>query len=289
MVIAFEGNVHSGKTYFIKQFLDKHKDFVCIPETQFVKMPNPFEQQEYYINEEISKKAKCPSKNILLDRSIISTFIYTQYTKDLTEQNKKILLDKIERAILNKDLFFPDVIYIFLYPFDKIAQNHKTLRETKSTQNILATYDYYCFTLKTLSSLSNSYKIIYSDEDRQILEVRNLKLNQGLNKEITIDSTKTNLNCELDNFYERYVKRKKVDEYFLSALIYLTETLGKDAFSALIKDIHKNIPLISQFKTNDILNLFKNKFKTDLSKKGKTIFLIDIMELIKNYRERIEC
>ena len=89
MVIAFEGNVHSGKTYFIKQFLDKHKDFVCIPETQFVKMPNPFEQQEYYINEEISKKAKCPSKNILLDRSIISTFIYTQYTKDLTEQNKK--------------------------------------------------------------------------------------------------------------------------------------------------------------------------------------------------------
>lgn len=294
MVIAFEGNVHSGKTYFTKQFLHKHKDFIFIPEIHFIEKPNQFEQQEYYIKEEISKKSNNLDKNILLDRSIISTIIFTQYSTMLTKQDKKFLLYKIEKAISNKDLFFPDIVYIFLYPFNKIVDNHDILYKTKNTQDVLVTYDYYCFTLKILSNLGYMYRIVYNDDDRQILEVKNVKLNQTQNNIIAINLTKINSAYNLNKFYAKYIiKREKVDENFLKALLYFAKSLNNNNFSALIHDIYKNIPLIYHFKTKDVINIIKNllncELQIDLNKKNNVVFLIDIMEFIKNYREQIKC
>ena len=250
--------------------------------------------QSNFYKEEISKKSNNLDKNILLDRSIISTIIFTQYTTMLTKQDKKFLLDKIEKAILNKDLFFPDIVYIFLYPFNKIVDNHNNLYKTKHTQDELAKYDYYCFTLKILSNLSNKYRIVYNDDDRQILEVKNIKLNQTQNNIIAINLTKINSEYNLNKFYEKYIiKREKVEENFLKALLYFAKSLNNNNFSALIYDIYKNIPLIYHFKTKDVINIIKNslncELQIDLNKKNNVVFLIDIMEFIKNYREQIKC
>lgn len=288
MVIALEGNVHSGKTYFVRYFMKTHKNFVYVPETPFIKKHNQFEQQDYYINEEISKKFRYESKDILLDRSIISTLIFTQYTKTLSEQHKNLLINKIKNAISNKNLLFPDSIYIFLCPYNNIIQNHKVLHKTKSTQNILATYDYYIFTLKFLSSLSDRYKIIYNDDERQVLEITNIKLNQPITDVVTTNSIGVLEKFNLNIFYCKYIKNKKIDGEFLKALFYFMKVLNKEEFLVVIKDIYKNIPLIYQFETKNIQNIIETlKYNIKLNLSYKTIFFIDLLEIIKNYREKI--
>ena len=88
MVIGVEGNVHVGKTTFINNNFSK---FIIIKETKFKQDLNDYDRQLYYIKSEIEKK-KNLGVNTIIDRTIISTIIYTIYTETLssTEKNKII-------------------------------------------------------------------------------------------------------------------------------------------------------------------------------------------------------
>ena len=88
MVIGIEGNVHVGKTTYIKNNFSK---FNIIKETEFKQNLNNFDRQLYYIKSEIEKKKQLDGDTVL-DRTIISTILYTIYTESLTltEKNKII-------------------------------------------------------------------------------------------------------------------------------------------------------------------------------------------------------
>ena len=98
MVIGVEGNVHVGKTTFINNNFSK---FIIIKETKFKQDLNDYDRQLYYIKSEIEKK-KNLGVNTIIDRTIISTIIYTIYTETLssTEKNKIIFVEVKARTNL---------------------------------------------------------------------------------------------------------------------------------------------------------------------------------------------
>ena len=79
MVVGVEGNVHVGKTTYI---MNNFSDFNIIKEIEFKEELNDYDRQLYYINQEILKKDKL-TLNSVLDRTIISTAIYTINTNVL--------------------------------------------------------------------------------------------------------------------------------------------------------------------------------------------------------------
>ena len=60
MVIGVEGNVHVGKTTYIKNNFSK---FNIIKETEFKQDLNDFDRQLYYIKSEVEKKKQLDDKN----------------------------------------------------------------------------------------------------------------------------------------------------------------------------------------------------------------------------------
>ncbi len=75
MIWAVEGNVNVGKTTFIKKFADKNK-IPIIEETTFPADMQPIDRQLYYINNEIKKYKEFFNKSCIMDRTILSVYIY---------------------------------------------------------------------------------------------------------------------------------------------------------------------------------------------------------------------
>lgn len=166
MVIGVEGNVHVGKTTFIK---NKFKTFNVIEETKFKADLNNYERQLYYIEKEISKKNKLVD-NTILDRTIISIIIYTMYTNTLNQNEKKKLLTMINEIINKNEVIIPSFIYLVLYPYKLIALNHIKEQAKKGTQNSLVDYDYYLKYTLFFSNRNYAFnRIIMSTQYRQIL------------------------------------------------------------------------------------------------------------------------
>ena len=84
MIVGVEGNVHVGKTYFIKNQL-KHNEIDIKPEIEFKSELSKYDRQLFYIEQEsLQRKKMLNDKNIILDRTIVSTYIYTLYSKEFT-------------------------------------------------------------------------------------------------------------------------------------------------------------------------------------------------------------
>ena len=101
MVIGVEGNVHVGKTTYIK---NNYKDFNIIHENIFDPNLNDYDRQLFYIKQEIERKKQLTSKTIL-DRTIISTIIYTLYSNSLTEEEQADLCEIVKEKVKKKKLF----------------------------------------------------------------------------------------------------------------------------------------------------------------------------------------
>ena len=139
MVIGIEGNVHVGKTTYIKH---NFNEFNIIKETEFKQNLNDYDRQLYYIKSEIKKKNLLYGDTIL-DRTIISTILYTIYTESLTLIDKCKIITIIKDNIDKNRIIIPSFIHLIIYPYKLISLNHLKLNEKKGTQDSLVDYDYY--------------------------------------------------------------------------------------------------------------------------------------------------
>lgn len=153
MVIGVEGNVHVGKTTYIKNNFSK---FNIIKETKFKSDFNDYNRQLYYIEKEVKKKDQLIGDTVL-DRTIISTIIYTIYTDSLTLPEKNKLLYIIKENLDNNKIIVPTFVHLIIYPYKLISLNHSKLVKEKGTQNSLVDYNYY---LKFSLFFSNFYYAI---------------------------------------------------------------------------------------------------------------------------------
>ncbi len=166
MVIGIEGNVHVGKTTYIKH---NFNEFNIIKETEFKQNLNDYDRQLYYIKSEIKKKNLLYGDTIL-DRTIISTILYTIYTESLTLIDKCKIITIIKDNIDKNRIIIPSFIHLIIYPYKLISLNHLKLNEKKGTQDSLVDYDYY---LKYSLFFSNCYyainNILSTNNYRQII------------------------------------------------------------------------------------------------------------------------
>ena len=133
MVIGVEGNVHVGKTTYIKSNFSK---FNKINETEFKQYLNDFDRQLYYIKSEEEKKKQLDGDTVL-DRTIISTILYTIYTESLTLIEKNKIIEIIKEKFDKEKITIPSFVYLIVYPYKLISLNHLKLMKEKGTQNSL--------------------------------------------------------------------------------------------------------------------------------------------------------
>lgn len=190
MIVGVEGNVHVGKTYFIKNQL-KHNEIDIKPEIEFKSELSKYDRQLFYIEQEsLQRKKMLNDKNIILDRTIVSTYIYTLYSKEFTPLEIEKIVSLIRRYNDEKKFLIPKSIFYIIYPYDLICENHKILFRKKHTQNLLVDYNYYIkYNLFFQQILTKSRYIINSMKDfRQIILLENVDkmFNEILNSEIEI-------------------------------------------------------------------------------------------------------
>ncbi|MBE6153642.1 MAG: hypothetical protein E7166_05410 [Firmicutes bacterium] len=158
MIKCVEGNINVGKTTFIKEFIKENNEYIDINETKFDENLSPYDRQLYYINEEVKKKENNKfENNIILDRSILSVYLYTLLSKELKEKEKNSIIMKIKDVILNQEILIPDEIIFIMYPFYSINEKHNLLKKAKKTQEELVKYSYYLnYNLFFIQYLKNS-------------------------------------------------------------------------------------------------------------------------------------
>lgn len=189
MVIGVEGNVHVGKTTYIKERFSKSH---IINETSFKPDMNDYDRQLYYIEKEVEKKKQL-FEDTILDRTIISTLIYTLYTDSLSPLEKKRLINIIKTKINNEKIIVPSFIHLILYPYKLITLNHSKLFEEKGTQDSLVDYDYYLKYSLFFSNFNDSINKIYSTKNyRQIISYNsdifnNITDSRKYNSKIIVD------------------------------------------------------------------------------------------------------
>ena len=168
MVIGIEGNVHVGKTTYINK---NFSNFKIITEIEFEENLNDYERQLYYIRQEIKKKKEMQtSSNVVLDRTILSTIIYTMYTDSLNLKEKNKIISIINKIIKQNKIIIPEYIYLIVYPYKLISLNHMKLNKEKGTQNSLVDYNYYLNYSLFFSNYQYKYKnILNLEEYRQIV------------------------------------------------------------------------------------------------------------------------
>lgn len=165
MVICYEGNVHVGKTTLIKEFIKNNPNYTFIEESIFNPQLSPYERQLNYINQECEKKKRL-SKDIVLDRSILSVFVYTCLTDTLTQNEKEELIALIKQKIASNEVIIPNKLYLVVRPYEVVKQNQIKLKQIKNTQEAIALEKYFNsynnFFLKySLSKTSNLDQDIY--------------------------------------------------------------------------------------------------------------------------------
>lgn len=258
MVIGIEGNVHVGKTTYIKNNFSKLN---IIKETEFKQNLKDYDRQLYYIENEVEKKKQIFGDTVL-DRTIISTIIYTIYTDSLTSSEKKKLIDIIKNKIRNNKIIIPSFVYLILYPYKLISLNHTKLVQEKRTQNILIDYNYY---LKYSLFFSNFYfsinSILITKDYRQIISYnsdifKNIFNYKTSNSKILLDGCPAIGKSTIGSIQKKYdyIKEFKYKKYTLNDYSNQIESIV-DRVNILNKD---NILLDTSFLMG-ITHLFYNR------------------------------
>lgn len=184
MVIGVEGNVHVGKTTYIKE---KYQDYNILSENVFNPTLNNYDRQLFYIKQEIERNKELSPKTIL-DRTIISIAIYTIYSESLKKNEKEKICKIIKEKIDKKEVIIPSYIYLILYPYKLICLNHIALFKEKGTQGLLVDYNYYIkYTLFFTNRYSSYNKILFTKNYRQALIYDN-SIFDNIIENIKIDS-----------------------------------------------------------------------------------------------------
>lgn len=275
MVIGIEGNVHVGKTTYIK---NNFSNFNIINETEFKQELNDFDRQLYYIKSEVEKKKQLDG-NTVLDRTIISTILYTIYTESLNLTEKSKIIGIIKENLDKDKITIPSFVYLIIYPYKLISLNHLKLMKEKGTQNSLVDYNYY---LKYSLFFSNCYyavnNILSTKEYRQIILYdcdifKNITNPKMFNSKILIDGCPAIGKSTIGSYQKRfeYIKEFKYKKYTLddysnqiNSIIERVNVLNKE-----------NILLDTSFLMG-ITHLFYNKTTTQKFK----LKMID--EIIRN-------
>ena len=180
MIIGVEGNVHSGKTTYINNFLKGNSDLVAVPECKFDESLSDYARQLYYLQQEREKKENYLQTNLIMDRTILSTLCYTAFCKELSEDERKVLFNDIYKNIVdNKYLLFDKLSYI-VCGWNIVKDNHKELKTKKNTQDILAEnsyLDFYNYTfeewfkgVEILDKVELGERLITTYNGREILD-----------------------------------------------------------------------------------------------------------------------
>ena len=275
MVIGVEGNVHVGKTAYIKNNFSK---FNIIKETEFKQDLNDFDRQLYYIKSEVEKKKQLDGDTVL-DRTIISTILYTIYTESLTLDEKNKIIEIIKENLDKEKITIPSFVYLIIYPYKLISLNHLKLKKEKGTQNSLVDYNYY---LNYSLFFSNCYyavnSILNTREYRQIILYssdifKNVTSPKKFNSKILLDGCPAIGKSTIGSYQKRfeYIKEFKYKKYTLddysnqiNSIIERVNVLNKE-----------NILLDTSFLMG-ITHLFYNKATT------KKIKLKMIDEIMRN-------
>ena len=276
MVIGIEGNVHVGKTTYIKNNFSK---FNIIKETEFKQNLNDFDRQLYYIKSEEEKKKQLDGDTVL-DRTIISTILYTIYTESLTLTEKNKIIGIIKENLDKDKITIPSFVYLIIYPYKLISLNHLKLMKEKGTQNSLVDYNYY---LKYSLFFSNCYyafnNILSTKEYRQIILYnsdifKNITNPKMFNSKILLDGCPAIGKSTIGSYQKRfeYIKEFKYKKYTLddysnqiNSIIERVNVLNKE-----------NILVDTSFLMG-ITHLFYNKTTT---KKLKLKMIDEIMRNI---------
>lgn len=219
MVIGVEGNVHVGKTTYIK---NNFRNFNIIKETEFKPDLNDFERQLYYIKSEVEKKKQLDG-DAVLDRTIISTILYTIYTESLSLTEKNKIIEIIKENFDKEKITIPSFVYLIVYPYKLISLNHLKLMKEKGTQNSLVDYNYY---LKYSLFFSNCYyavnNILSTKEYRQIISYssdifENVINPKMFNSKILLDGCPAIGKSTIGSYQKRfeYIKEFKYKKYTL--------------------------------------------------------------------------
>lgn len=275
MVIGIEGNVHVGKTTFIKNNFSK---FNIIKETEFKLDLNDFDRQLYYIKSEKEKKKQLDGDTVL-DRTIISTMLYTIYTESLTLTEKDKIIGIIKENLDKDKIIIPSFVYLIIYPYKLISLNHLKLIKKKGTQNSLVDYNYY---LKYSLFFSNCYyafsNILSTKEYRQIILYnsdifKNITNPKMFNSKILLDGCPAIGKSTIGSYQKRfeYIKEFKYKKYTLddysnqiNSIIERVNVLNKEnilldtSFLMGINHLFYNKPTTKKLKLKMIDEIMSN-------------------------------
>ncbi len=311
MIYAVEGNVNVGKTTFINQFI-KQRNFKVVSESEFLTKKRPFERQIYYIEQEIKKRENLDKENIIMDRSILSVYLYTIISEEFNSKEKERIVTLINEKIRNKEIIIPDEIFFIIYPFDLINDNHNKLKKQKNTQDILVDYNYYKNYNLFFSNflLNKKIEIINTKDLRQVIALKDNDIFFNLtnklpniNKNIILESDEYTekillnnnlINCkylkEVTDFFYRNNKeptKSQKMEYIENMLkkiplcIYSTKIIyfyhnsdnpEIEFYEKLDKEMG-NISNIHIYKSDGNINEIVNKINKE---EDKVVFLVDL-------------
>ena len=228
MIYGVEGNVNVGKTTFIKKYV-KNNNLKILNETPFLAEASPYDRQIYYINSEVQKKEKFSLTSAIMDRTILSVYLYTLISKEFTKKEKINLIQSIQKMIYENKVLVPDKLIFITYPFELINSTHNLLSKEKNTQNVLVSYDYYSnYTLFFSNTLNKKQeKILNTENNRQIIlsdntsMYYNLQLNEPkINSVILLDGApaigKTTIGKKQIQY--DYVPEQNYKKYTISSL-----------------------------------------------------------------------
>ena len=257
MVIGIEGNVHVGKTTYIK---NNYKEFKVLSENMFNPDLNDYDRQLDYINQEISRKKEL-SSNTILDRTILSILIYTLYNNVLDKEERRRICNIIKSKITKKEVIIPDYINFIIYPYKLICKNHNKLCKEKGTQNTLVDYDYYLKYNSYFAKRSESFdKVLSTGDYRQVLVYNNSIFN-NVTDNIDLDSKVLLDGCPAIGKTTIGKKQKKYN--YIEEFKYKRYTLDdyKNQIDSIVERINaldnKNILLDTSFLMG-ITHLFYN-------------------------------
>ena len=281
MVIGIEGNVHVGKTTFIKE---NFSNFNIIKEIEFKEDLNDFDRQLYYIRNELEKK-KYVVGDTVLDRTIISTILYTIYTDSLTSIEKNKIINFIRENLERDKIVIPSIIYLIIYPYKLISLNHLKLMKQKGTQNSLVDYNYYLN--YSLFFSNNFYKvnnIVDSNKYRQIISYnsdifKNITVIKSYNNKILLDGCpaigKSTIGINQKKY--KYIEEFKYKKYTL------------DDYSNQINSIIERINILNRenilLDTSFLMGITHLFYNRPVTKKIKLEMIDRIMDnvILNNY------
>lgn len=145
MIIGVEGNVHSGKTTYIREFVRNNPNYVVVPECKFDETLSDYDRQLFYLEQELEKRKLYTQDNLIMDRTVLSTLCYTAFCNELTSVERKSLLNVIYNGLIDNNYILCDKIMYLSCGWDIVKDNHKELKIEKHTQDVLVENSYLNF------------------------------------------------------------------------------------------------------------------------------------------------